>query len=146
MKGIIWVHVGLAVLFFGAGYAMTASEPANSARTKESWEVLPGRSFQSQDIYLSRLAESHRWKINTEIVVLETNIIDVSGIKLVGVVTGELTYALLEIAGMVYDFQEGEVILPDTQIRLVEINRDRVRLTDVGREFELLLYPDREND
>jgi hypothetical protein len=146
MMSIIWVHLGLAVIFFGAGYAMTTAEPANSAVMKESWEPLPTRSFQSQDVYLSNLAKSHRWKVNPKAAVLEADSVDVSDIKLVGVVTGGLTYALLEISGIVDDFEEGEIILPDTQVRLVEINRGGVRLTDVDREFELLLYPDREND
>jgi len=146
MMRVIWVHIGLAVLFFGGGYAMTTTEPANSVVSREDWGLLPVRSFKSQDLYLSGLAESHRWKVNPKVGDLLSSTVDVSHVKLVGVIIGEPTYALLEVSGIVHDFKEGEIILPDTQTRLVEIDRDRVRLTDVGREFELLLYPDREND
>ena len=144
---IISTHIGLALLIFAVGYAMTAKESTNSAMSEEAWVLSPVRLFKSGNSYLRRLTESHRWKINPKIGrLVADNTADVSQMKLVGVVSGVPTYALVEISGIVHAFQEGQVVLPDSQILLVEINKDGIRLADMDREFELMLYPGREND
>ena len=148
------IHLGMAVLIFSVGYATTSMESPRSAMREEVWSLPLARSLQSENQYLSRLAESHRWKVNpkfenedqsqNEAVV--SGSFDISRLKLVGVILGDPAYALIEISNNVLDFKIGEIVLRETQARLVGIDKDSIRLSDAGREYKLSLYPDRENE
>lgn len=158
MKHLISIHLGIAVLIFAVGYATTSMEPPRSVMREEVWSLLPVRSLQLENQYLTRLAKSNRWKVNPKFEdedededqgegeAAVSGSFDISRLKLVGVILGDPAYALIEISNNVLDFKIGEIVLRETQARLVAIDKDSIRLSDAGREYKLSLYPDLENE
>ena len=156
MKHLISIHLGIAVLIFAVGYATTSMEPPRSVMREEVWGLLPVRSLHLENQYRTRPAKSNRWKVNPkfedededqgEDEAAVSGSFDISRLKLVGVILGNPSYALIEISNNVLDFKIGEIVLRETQARLVAIDKDSVRLSDAGREYKLPLYPDLENE
>ena len=140
----LYFHLMTVLFVFFLGFLSVTGGSREQADLKSDWSELSIPELTAAEQDMNYLASSPRWDLDLELGEEENSKLNAADIRLVGIVEGEQSYALVSVQGEVGRFVVGSKIDEHEQWAVNSIKDDRVillnGLKDSGEQIELLLY------
>ena len=142
----LWLtHAAIALSTMLMGFVWVSGSLQVADSTMVSWQDVEYAPPESAAEGLTALAQSARWQVPETLSGRAGSSLDLTSIKLVGVVLGDPVYVLIEKDGKVMRFAEGGSFVDDAGYVVGAITQNSVKLVGETESLELKLYPGNEN-